>query len=105
MDTDIMAAAEWAATVAAEWAATVAAEWAAEWAAAVAVAISTRKSTFFYSTNFFNSIAALKQTITEGVLREAGSRSVEQLAQEESEILLGLLRLRAGVGQQVEIGK
>jgi hypothetical protein len=47
--------AEWAATVAAaEWAATVAA---AEWAATVAVvvaavAISTRKSPFFYSTNF-----------------------------------------------------
>jgi 3-hydroxyacyl-CoA dehydrogenase len=40
----------------------------------------------------------LKQTITEGVLREAGNRSMEQLAQEESEILLGLLRLRAGVG-------
>jgi 3-hydroxyacyl-CoA dehydrogenase len=44
----------------------------------------------------------LKQTITEGVLREAGSRSVERLAEEESEILLGLLRLRAGVGQQEE---
>ena len=44
--------------------------------------------------------AELKQTITEGVLREAGNRSVEQLAQEESELLLGLLRLRAGVGQK-----
>jgi len=40
----------------------------------------------------------LKQTITQGVLREAGNRSVEQLAQEESEMLLGLLRLRAGTG-------
>jgi hypothetical protein len=65
MDTDIMVvAAEWAATVAAEWAATVAAEWAATVAAvvvvAVAVAISTRKSPFFYSTNFFNYIAARK---------------------------------------------
>ena len=40
----------------------------------------------------------LKQTITQGVLREAGNRSVEQLAQEESEMLLGLLRLRAGSG-------
>src|SRR5262245_41879995 len=38
----------------------------------------------------------LKQTITQGVLREAGNRSVEQLAQKESEMLLGLLRLRAG---------
>ena len=40
----------------------------------------------------------LKQTITQGVLREAGNRSVEQLAQEESDMLL--LRLRAGVGQK-----
>jgi 3-hydroxyacyl-CoA dehydrogenase len=40
----------------------------------------------------------LKQTITQGVLREAGNRSVEQLAQEESEMLLGLLRLRSGPG-------
>jgi hypothetical protein len=37
----------------------------------------------------------LKQTITQGVIREPGNRSVEQLAQEESEILLGLLGLRA----------
>jgi 3-hydroxyacyl-CoA dehydrogenase len=41
----------------------------------------------------------LKQTITQGVLREAGNRSVEQLAQEESEMLLGLLRLRASPGR------
>jgi carnitine 3-dehydrogenase len=38
---------------------------------------------------------ALKQTIAEGVLQEAGSRSVEQLAKEENELLVGLLRLRA----------
>lgn len=37
----------------------------------------------------------LKRTITEGVLNEAGSRSVEQLAKEENEQLVGLLRLRA----------
>ena len=43
--------------------------------------------------------AELKQTITQGVLNEAGNRSVEQLAEEESEMLLGL-RLRAGVGQK-----
>ena len=43
--------------------------------------------------------AELKQTIIQGVLREAGNRSVEQL-QEESDMLLGLLRLRAGVGQK-----
>ncbi|HST12351.1 MAG TPA: 3-hydroxyacyl-CoA dehydrogenase NAD-binding domain-containing protein [Terriglobales bacterium] len=37
----------------------------------------------------------LKQTISEGVLEEAGGRSVDQLAQEENEMLVGLLRLRA----------
>ena len=37
----------------------------------------------------------LKQTIVEGVLREAGNRSVDELAQEENELLIGLLRSRA----------
>jgi 3-hydroxyacyl-CoA dehydrogenase len=37
----------------------------------------------------------LKRTITDGVLREAGNRPVEQLAQEENAVLVGLLRLRA----------
>ena len=37
----------------------------------------------------------LKQTIVEGVLQEAGSRSVEQLAKQENQLLVGLLRLRA----------
>jgi carnitine 3-dehydrogenase len=37
----------------------------------------------------------LKRKITEGVLQEAANRSVEQLAKEEDEMLLGLLRLRA----------
>ena len=37
----------------------------------------------------------LKRTITEGVLEEAGGRSVEQLAKEENELLIGLLALRA----------
>jgi 3-hydroxyacyl-CoA dehydrogenase len=37
----------------------------------------------------------LKKTITEGVLQEAGNRSVEQLAQKENELLVGLLKLRA----------
>jgi 3-hydroxyacyl-CoA dehydrogenase len=37
----------------------------------------------------------LKQTIVDGVLREAGGRSVDQLAQEENEVLVGLLKLRA----------
>src|SRR5216117_3665426 len=36
----------------------------------------------------------LKQTIVEGVLQEAGGRSLEQLANQENELLLGLLRLR-----------
>jgi hypothetical protein len=38
----------------------------------------------------------LKQTLTDGVLQEARKRSVEQLASEENELLVGLLRLRAG---------
>ncbi len=37
----------------------------------------------------------LKQTIIRGVMQEAGNRSVEQLAHEENETLLGLLSLRA----------
>jgi carnitine 3-dehydrogenase len=37
----------------------------------------------------------LKQTIVEGVLHEAGKRSVNELAQGENETLIGLLRLRA----------
>jgi 3-hydroxyacyl-CoA dehydrogenase len=37
----------------------------------------------------------LKQTIVEGVLREAGNRSVDELAQDENEVIIGLLRSRA----------
>jgi hypothetical protein len=36
----------------------------------------------------------LKQTIIGGVMEEAGNRSVEELAQEENEMLLGLLSVR-----------
>jgi 3-hydroxyacyl-CoA dehydrogenase len=36
----------------------------------------------------------LKQTVIEGVMREAGNRSVEELAQEENKVLVGLLALR-----------
>jgi 3-hydroxyacyl-CoA dehydrogenase len=36
----------------------------------------------------------LKQTVIDGVMREAGGRSVEQLAQEENQVLMGLLKLR-----------
>jgi len=44
----------------------------------------------------------LKKTITEGVLQEAGDHSIEQLAQEENELLVGLMRLRAHRGKAVE---
>src|SRR6185295_17986508 len=44
----------------------------------------------------------LKETIAEGVLQEAGNHSVEELAQEENEVLVGLLRLRAQRGRQSE---
>jgi len=40
----------------------------------------------------------LKQTITDGVLGEAANRSVDQLAREENEILLELLKARAEHG-------
>jgi len=37
----------------------------------------------------------LKQTVVDGVLREVGGRSVEQLAKYENEVLIGLQKLRA----------
>jgi carnitine 3-dehydrogenase len=37
----------------------------------------------------------LKQTIIDGVVKEAANRPIDQLAKEENETLLGLLRLRA----------
>src|SRR5690349_6881844 len=37
----------------------------------------------------------LKQTVIDGVMREAAGRSVEELAQEENKVLIGLLKLRA----------
>jgi 3-hydroxyacyl-CoA dehydrogenase len=37
----------------------------------------------------------LKQTVVDAVLKEAGGRSVEQLAREENAVLIGLLKLRA----------
>jgi len=40
----------------------------------------------------------LKQTIIDGVMQEAANRSVDQLAQEENEVLLGLLKLRSKHG-------
>ena len=40
----------------------------------------------------------LKQTVADGVLQMAGNRSVDQLAEEENEVLTGLLSRRASVG-------
>ncbi len=37
----------------------------------------------------------LKQTVIDGVLREAAGRSVDQLAHDENDVLIGLLRLRS----------
>src|SRR3954466_9556744 len=37
----------------------------------------------------------LKQTIVDGVLREANNRSVDELAQDENEVIIGLLRSRS----------
>jgi carnitine 3-dehydrogenase len=39
--------------------------------------------------------AELKQTIVDGVTREAAGRSVDELARQENEVIIGLLRLRA----------
>lgn len=41
----------------------------------------------------------LKQTIVDGVMREAAGRPVEQLANEENEVLVGLIKLRANEKQ------
>jgi 3-hydroxyacyl-CoA dehydrogenase/sugar lactone lactonase YvrE len=40
----------------------------------------------------------LKKTIVDGVLQIAGNRSVDQLAQAENKVLLGLIKLREGNG-------
>jgi 3-hydroxyacyl-CoA dehydrogenase len=47
--------------------------------------------------------ADLKKTITEGVLQEAGDHSVEELAQEENELLVGLIRLRTQQGRALGV--
>jgi hypothetical protein len=38
---------------------------------------------------------ALKQTVVDGVLKDAGGHSVDELAQKENEVLFALLALRA----------
>jgi hypothetical protein len=49
--------------------------------------------------------AELKRTIIEGVLQEAGDRSVDQLAQDENKVLVGLLKLRSRNGEVSEASK
>jgi 3-hydroxyacyl-CoA dehydrogenase len=44
----------------------------------------------------------LKQKVITGVMREAAGRSVDQLAQEENRVLIGLLKLRAETGLNKE---
>lgn len=44
----------------------------------------------------------LQQTIIDGVLLEAGNRTLEHLAQERDELLLGLLRLRAKLSRAAD---
>jgi len=44
---------------------------------------------------------ALKQTIVEGVAKETGGHSVEQLAQDENQIILGTLALRQSAGRTI----
>jgi carnitine 3-dehydrogenase len=41
---------------------------------------------------------ALKQSVVDGVTKEAGTRSVDDLARRENEVLVGLLALRANAG-------
>jgi carnitine 3-dehydrogenase len=40
----------------------------------------------------------LKQEVVDGVMREAAGRSVDQLAEKENQVLIGLLKLRAEAG-------
>lgn len=44
--------------------------------------------------------AKIKKTIVDGVLQEAGDRSIDELARERDEVLLGLLSLRANVAAE-----
>jgi 3-hydroxyacyl-CoA dehydrogenase len=48
---------------------------------------------------------AVKQTIIEGALQEAGNRTIEQLEHERDEVLLGLLKLRAKQGKAFPVVK
>ncbi|HTY31783.1 3-hydroxyacyl-CoA dehydrogenase NAD-binding domain-containing protein [Mycobacterium sp.] len=44
----------------------------------------------------------LKQIIVDGVLREAAGRPVDELAREENEVIIGLLKLRANAASRTE---
>jgi carnitine 3-dehydrogenase len=44
----------------------------------------------------------LKQQVVDGVMREAAGRSVDQLAHQENRVLIGLLKLRADTGLDIE---
>jgi 3-hydroxyacyl-CoA dehydrogenase len=44
---------------------------------------------------------ALKQTVIDGVLKEARGQSIEQLANEENDVMLGLLALRAKAAKSI----
>ena len=46
-----------------------------------------------------NITPALKQTVVDGVVKESGSHSVEQLADDENDVILGLLALRQEAGR------
>src|SRR3954470_16030610 len=45
-----------------------------------------------------NITSELKQKVIDGVMREAGGRSVDELAQDENRVLIGLLKLRTQTG-------
>ena len=45
-----------------------------------------------------NITPALRQEIVDGVMREAAGRPIEQLADEENQVLIGILKLRAEAG-------
>ena len=44
---------------------------------------------------------ALKQTVIDGVLKQARGQSVEQLANEENDVMLGALALRSKVATNI----
>jgi 3-hydroxyacyl-CoA dehydrogenase len=46
----------------------------------------------------------LKQKVIDGVMREARNRSVDELAQDENEVIIGLLRLRAQASDRASKG-